>query len=239
MNEFDQEVVKARRQFFLTAGAIGCFLLFPAFFLPLFPFIKSRTLQILLSQLLTHGCTILFIVLYSKHCEPQKPLLETLNLQGTPACKPLKVLQLFAVMFLLTSAATLFVQTLSNLLALNLPTQAITQEAQNCTWWTFIVIVFSSLILAPLAEEMLFRGVLFNAFQKLLGKHGAMIGVSLLFALLHWNMLAFFSLFLMGIMLQKAVEQTGTLRTAVWMHLLNNLVSVIYLLILRLYGSGI
>ena len=49
-------------------------------------------------------------------------------------------------------------------------------------------------------------------------------------------MLSFLSLFLMGIMLQKAVEETGTLRAAIGMHFLNNLVSVLYLLLMRIAG---
>lgn len=239
MNDFDTDIEKARRQFYLTAGAVCCFLFVPMFFLPLFPFVKSRTLQILINQLLTHGSTILFIVLYSRRCEPQKPLVQTLNLQKTPAGSMPKVLLLFTVMFLATSAATMLTQTVSHFFALELPQQNVAREALNCSWAGFGVIAFSALFLAPFAEELLFRRVLFQAFTKILGKHGSMIGVSLLFALLHWNALSFLSLFLMGLLLQKAVEQTGTLRTAVWMHLLNNLVSISYLLILRLHGGSI
>lgn len=239
MVEFDPEVKKARQQFILTAGAVCCFLFLPLFFLPVFWIVKNGTLQLLISQLLTHGSTILFIVLYTKHCEPDKPLAEKLNLQKTPHCTPLKVLLLFAGMFLTTSAASMATQLVAHFCSLNLPPQSVFTEAMSCSWWRFGVIAFSSLILAPLAEELLFRGVLFNAFQKPFGKLGATIGVALLFAALHWNILNFLSLFLMSIMLQKAVEQTGTLRTAVWMHLLNNLVSISYLLIVRLHGGSI
>lgn len=236
MIDFDKEAQQARRQFFLTAGAVACFLFLPILFVPLFHFIQNRPLQILISQLIPHGGTILFIALYTRKCEPEKPLLQRLNVQKTPVCSPLKVLKLFLWMFLLTSSATLIVQTLSNALSLNLPQQSIIQEAQCGSWWRFGVIVFCSLILAPVAEELLFRGVLFQSFLKILGRNGAVFGVSLLFALLHWNMLSFLSLFLMGIMLQKAVEETGTLRAAIGMHFLNNLVSVLYLLLMRIAG---
>lgn len=236
MIDFDKEAQQVRRQFFLTAGAVACFLFLPILFVPLFHFIQNRPLQILISQLIPHGGTILFIALYTRKCEPEKPLLQRLNIQKTPADSPLKVLKLFLWMFLLTSSATLIVQTLSNALSLNLPQQSIIQEAQCGSWWRFGVIVFCSLILAPVAEELLFRGVLFQSFLKILGRNGAVFGVSLLFALLHWNMLSFLSLFLMGIMLQKAVEETGTLRAAIGMHFLNNLVSVLYLLLMRIAG---
>ena len=36
--------------------------------------------------------------------------------------------------------------------------------------------------------------------------------------------------------LQKAAEETGTLRTAIGMHFLNNLISVLYLLLIRVAG---
>lgn len=239
MIDLDKEAQQARRQFFLTAGAVVCFLFLPILFVPLFHVIPNRALQILLGQLIPHGGTILFIALYSRKYEPEKPLFQRLNLQQTPACNPLNVLKLFFFMFLLTSAATMLVQTVSNLLSLNLPEQNVMREALNGTWWQFAVIAFCSLILAPVAEELLFRGALFQAFSKILGKNGAMTGVALLFALLHWNVLTFLSLFLMGIMLQKAVEKTGTLRTAIWMHFLNNLISVLYLLVIKIAGLNI
>ncbi len=236
MIDLDKKAELARRQFFLTAGAMLCFLFLPLMFLPLFWLIKNRTLQILISQLIPHGGTILFIILYTQRYDRKKPLLQRLNLQKTPACSPKNMLKFFLWMFLLISAANLIVQTLSKMLSLNLPEQAIMREAQSGTWWQFGVIAFCSLVLAPVAEELLFRGVLFQAFSKMLGKYGATAGVSLLFALLHWNMLTFLSLFLMGIILQKAAEETGTLRTAIWIHFLNNLIAILHLLILRIAG---
>ena len=236
MSNLDQEVQQARQQFILTAGAVACFLFLPILFLPLFHLIRNRPLQILLSQLIPHGGTILFIILYSRKCKPETSLTGRLNLQKTPAYSKLRTLLFFLWMFLLTSSATLIVQTLSNALSLNLPQQSIIQEAQCGSWWRFGVIVFCSLILAPVAEELLFRGVLFQSFLKILGRNGAISCVALLFALLHWNALSFLSLFLMGIMLQKAAEETGTLRTAIGMHFLNNLISVLYLLLIRVAG---
>ena len=236
MSNLDQEAQQARQQFILTAGAVACFLFLPILFLPLFHLIRNRPLQILLSQLIPHGGTILFIILYSRKCKPETSLTGRLNLQKTPAYSKLRTLLFFLWMFLLTSAATLIVQTLSRMLSLDLPEQSIMQEAKCGSWWSFAAITFGALALAPAAEELLFRGVLFQSFQKLLGRNGAIFGVSLLFALLHWNVLTFLSLFLMGIMLQKAAEQTGTLRTAIGMHFLNNLVSVLYLLSMRLAG---
>lgn len=236
MIEFDKEAQQARRQFFLTAGAVACFLFLPFLFLPLFYFVKNRPLQILLGQLIPHGGTILFIALYSRKCNPGKKMLDRLNLQKTPGYSLRRVLLLFLWMFLLTSAATLIIQTLSNALSLNLPQQRIIQEAQCGSWWSFGAIAFCSLVLAPVAEELLFRGVLFQSFHKILGRNGAISCVALLFALLHWNALSFLSLFLMGIMLQKAAEETGTLRTAIGMHFLNNLISVLYLLLIRVAG---
>ena len=234
MPDQKDEARKKRDLFILTAGAVGCFLILPMLFMPLFLLIENYPVRILMHQLYQHGSTIAFIVFYTRRTSAGLPLSVALNLEKTPEALPAVFLRFFIRMFLLIIAANILVQVISGILSLNLPDQPLKQELIHGSWALFFVLFFASVCLAPVAEELLFRGVLYKAFNTVLDKTGAAIVMALIFAMLHWNALNFLSLFLMAIVLQKAVEQTHTLRTAIWMHLLNNLITVLLLLIQRL-----
>jgi membrane protease YdiL (CAAX protease family) len=81
-------------------------------------------------------------------------------------------------------------------------------------------------LLAPVAEELLFRGLLFDALRGTqLGAMGAATLTSLAWALLHVDH-SWFSrahLFLAGLVLSWLVVRTGRLGLAIWCHVLFNL----------------
>src|SRR5262249_6696049 len=94
---------------------------------------------------------------------------------------------------------------------------------------------------APLFEELIFRGFLFNAcrtsFQKgRLGKifrsersaaYAAMVVSAAAFAGAHMTLSGFPALFLMGIVLAALYRRSGTLICPMLLHGLNNLTAVI------------
>lgn len=98
---------------------------------------------------------------------------------------------------------------------------------------TVIVMALLAVIFAPLAEEFVFRGMLFAAFQKTrLGVIGSAILLSALWAVLHWgyssqNLVALFGL---GLLFAYIVWRTGSLWPAIVGHGANNLVAVVVLM---------
>jgi len=97
---------------------------------------------------------------------------------------------------------------------------------------TLIVMGVLAVILAPMAEEFVFRGMLFAAFQKTIGVIGSAILLSALWSVLHWgyssqNLLA---LFLLGLLFAYIVWRTGSLWPAIVGHTANNFVAVVALL---------
>jgi uncharacterized protein len=98
---------------------------------------------------------------------------------------------------------------------------------------TMIVMGVLAVILAPLAEEFVFRGMLFAAFQKTrLGVIGSAVLLSALWSVMHWgyssqNLLA---LFLLGLLFAYIVWRTGSLWPAIVGHTANNLVAVVALM---------
>ena len=53
--------------------------------------------------------------------------------------------------------------------------------------WGNIAAVFSMVVVAPIAEEIFFRGFLYPALNRAFGFIGALVTVSLLFAAAHWR----------------------------------------------------
>src|SRR5262249_2974543 len=89
---------------------------------------------------------------------------------------------------------------------------------------------------APLVEEMVYRGLLYSAFQKAMGQWGAVVVVASMFAGLHvvqyWpNAAAISSITLLSVVLTMVRARTGRLLPCYVIHLVfNGIQSVIILL---------
>jgi CAAX protease family protein len=92
----------------------------------------------------------------------------------------------------------------------------------------------ASVLLAPLLEEIIFRGCAFRMWRHAApGKYGTLLLTSLLFMLIHVGQYSYPLLglmFLLGMLLGIAREKTGSLLVPLIIHTLNNLFSVILLI---------
>jgi len=87
--------------------------------------------------------------------------------------------------------------------------------------------------LAPIAEELFFRGVVFNAFKRERGRRWAYIGSAALFAVIHLSVVALVPIFLLGLALAWVYERTGSLLAPIVMHAVVNGISVAIALLVR------
>jgi uncharacterized protein len=85
-------------------------------------------------------------------------------------------------------------------------------------------------VLAPIYEEMFFRGVLYRACRQRLGRPIALILSSVLFGILHTNAAGFLSLTLLGGVLAVAYEYTGDIRVPILAHGIFNLNTLVIVL---------
>ncbi len=83
--------------------------------------------------------------------------------------------------------------------------------------------------IAPLCEELCFRGWIYTAFKKRLGVPAGIVASALLFAALHLSLLHVLPLFALGVAFAFAYERTGSLWVAVLMHAVNNGVAFVLL----------
>jgi len=99
-------------------------------------------------------------------------------------------------------------------------------------WWIAGVAVLA----APVIEEAFFRGVMLPVLLRKYAVWPAIVGCSLLFALVHGHTPAILPLFVFGLGLGGAYLYTGNLLVPICMHALFNGVN---LLVLLLYGNAL
>ena len=88
------------------------------------------------------------------------------------------------------------------------------------------LMVLNVVILAPVFEELLFRGLIFHRLQDKYSPTTAMIISAALFALIHFDLKVFPALFTLGFIAAYAVHRTGSIMPAIGMHLLNNMIAI-------------
>lgn len=92
---------------------------------------------------------------------------------------------------------------------------------------------FSASIVAPFAEETIFRGYLYPIAKKFGGPVAAMLFSSLLFAAGHGNVPLLLPLFLLGMLMAFAYEKTGSLWSSISIHFFFNTATVLMQLAAR------
>jgi len=114
-----------------------------------------------------------------------------------------------------------------NLLRSHFPAQSLEQLPVQTlrmahSWPHRIVLSVATIILAPLAEEGLFRGILYPVIRQAGFPNLALWITSLAFAALHMNFVAFLPLFLLSVLLTIAYERTNNLITSITAHMMFN-----------------
>ena len=96
-----------------------------------------------------------------------------------------------------------------------------------------MVFVFVGLVLlAPFAEELLFRGFLFNAVRQMFGFWVSAGVVSLLFAVAHQQLNVGIDVFVLSMVLCYLREKTHSLWPSIGLHVLKNFVAFMFLFVL-------
>ena len=77
-------------------------------------------------------------------------------------------------------------------------------------------------VIGPIAEELLFRGVLYTAIRQRMSRGIAQWISAALFALVHMNLVGFLPIALLGYVLANLYERTGSLASSLVVHMLHN-----------------
>ena len=101
--------------------------------------------------------------------------------------------------------------------------QAIAEERA----WLQAGYVLAAVIIAPVYEELIFRGVLFPYIARHMGVNGAIFSVSILFGLIHFHVPSIVPLFVLSVVLCIAYWRSGSLWVSIGIHVLFNAVGTL------------
>jgi membrane protease YdiL (CAAX protease family) len=99
-----------------------------------------------------------------------------------------------------------------------------------------VLLAAFAILLAPLVEEVLFRGCLYRFLKGKMTLLNAQILSAILFALVHTNLAAFLPLVLIGFLLVRIYETSGSIKQAIFFHAFFNANSFLFLSLAKLSG---
>ncbi|MCC6623956.1 MAG: CPBP family intramembrane metalloprotease [Deltaproteobacteria bacterium] len=191
-----------------------------------------QALAILLAlQGLAHGAAgVGFIRLWGRRPDDHAPLGPQLGLTTRPL--PRRFLGLaawtlpaLAVVFVLTVAAIILTTFLFGPIRGNqIALQVIVSDARP---ETFVLIAIGAALIAPVMEEILFRGFLFRNLRDTVGRTPALFLSGLVFAVVHREPALLVPLMAMGVALALLYEWSGSLLVPIAAHAAWNLVQLV------------
>ena len=95
------------------------------------------------------------------------------------------------------------------------------------------VILLAFILVAPVAEELFFRGVVYNAWERERGPMVAVVGSAALFAVIHTSLFSLVPIFALGVTLAMLFRSTRSLPATMAMHAAFNAISVALALLAR------
>ncbi len=109
----------------------------------------------------------------------------------------------------------------------NMP-DAIKRSFDSITNSNPFLILLTVGILAPVAEEILFRGAIYNLIKDKFNKFAAVIVSAILFAVIHMNLYQASYALIIGLFMGFIIMKTGSLWLTIIFHIAYNTLSVIY-----------
>ena len=101
--------------------------------------------------------------------------------------------------------------------------QVITEERS----WLESGYILAAIVVAPVYEELIFRGILFPYIAKRVGVTGGVLAVSAAFGLIHIHIPSILPLFLLSVALCLAYWRTGSLWVSMGIHAIFNAVGIL------------
>jgi uncharacterized protein len=112
------------------------------------------------------------------------------------------------------------------------PQPAVMTLRSSTEWWQTAAMGFMAVAVAPAAEEVLFRGLLYPMLKRRFGLGWAVVATSLMFAVIHLNLMTFIPLLLLAGVLVWLYEYTGNLLAPVSAHAIFNLANLLLMQVL-------
>ncbi len=98
----------------------------------------------------------------------------------------------------------------------------------------FAMLCLTAVVVAPITEEVIFRGYLYPVAKRFAGRWAGIAFSSLLFAMVHQNAMALLPLAFLAVLLALSYEFTGSIWAPIGIHMFFNGTTVFYQIALRM-----
>ncbi len=110
------------------------------------------------------------------------------------------------------------------------PQNVIAALNEPCCLTLKVFVIFAAVIIAPIIEEIIFRGIALPLIAKHFGIKSAIVLTSLLFATVHFHLPSFIPLFALAAAMSIAYTYSGSIIVPIVMHMLFNIVNIAILI---------
>lgn len=115
-------------------------------------------------------------------------------------------------------------------LNLSMEQQDIFQLFQTKSFALKSILTLAAVVIAPIVEEIVFRCIMYRFFKAKSSTCVAIFFSSIIFAMFHFNLIAFVPILTLGIFLARAYEASGSIISPIVTHMLFNFNTVVLLL---------
>lgn len=182
-------------------------------------YMMQKTTENANSLLILYSLLFLLLFVTISAVRKKNPLSES-NLRGLP-------INIIPVLFMVAIGSILFFDSIINLL----PDSAVENFSEESSFvgaGTFGWSLLAKALLGPIVEELTFRGLAFGRFRKGIPTWAAMLLSSLLFGLVHGELLWMINAFFLGILLCLVADFTNTILSSIFVHVTFNAFGVIW-----------
>lgn len=113
------------------------------------------------------------------------------------------------------------------------PPQSFAEAVDGANFWEAWLLILLGSFIAPIKEEMFFRGMIYPPLRKALGRGKGMLVTGLFFAALHFDLVRLLPLFIGGVVLSWLYERSSSIWPSIVAHGTWNGLMAIALLIQR------
>ncbi|HEY4953170.1 MAG TPA: CPBP family intramembrane glutamic endopeptidase [Verrucomicrobiae bacterium] len=109
------------------------------------------------------------------------------------------------------------------------PQTAVTLFKETKNWLELAYLALFAIVIAPVAEEFLFRGILYPFVKQLGSPRYALFGINAIFALIHFDLGTLLPLFALALALTWLYEKTDNLLAPITAHAMFNAINLVVL----------
>ena len=192
----------------------------------LFPDDLDSTLIQALYTFIVDGVALALIVLLPWKLWKKKTTLKEMGVEGTLTWTDIGLAPIGFIAYLVMSMIGQWVMPFVDWSA----EQDIGYDMSNLIGTDLLIVAATIVIIAPIAEELIFRGWLYGKMKQIIPTWLAVVLVSVLFGIMHGQVNVGINVFFLSITLCVLREMTGTIYAGILLHMLKNGVALAFLL---------